>query len=146
MAKRHDENKCLRSFNRIGRVDMYNKTLQAPKNAVIGIHLWGKIDYLTKYCGWYFIYNNDATPVYNQNSDDGTHIIKTFNLQCSNDTTNGIDGKWTDITTINNDKPSTRRGETTYNITNNEYYKAYRIFITKTGYHTAVTELQFYGR
>ena len=84
--------------------------------------------------------------LYNQNSDDGTHIIKTFNLQCSNDTTNGIDGKWTDITTINNDKPSTRRGETTYNITNNEYYKAYRIFITKTGYHTAVTELQFYGR
>lgn len=84
--------------------------------------------------------------LYNKNSDDGTHIIKTFILQGSNDTTNGIDGTWTDITTINNDKPSTRHGETTYNITNNEYYNAYRIFITKTGYHTAVTELQFYGR
>ena len=70
MAKRHDENKCLRSFKRIGRVDMYDKTLQAPKNAVIGIHLWGKIDYLTKYCGWHFIWNNSAIPVYVQSSDD----------------------------------------------------------------------------
>ena len=78
MAKRHDENKCLRSFRRIGRVDMYDKTLQAPKSAVIGIHLWGKIDYLTKYCGWHFIWNNNATPVYIQNSDDSNNndIIK----------------------------------------------------------------------
>lgn len=70
MAKRHDENKCLRSFKRIGRVDMYDKTLQAPKNAVIGIHLWGKIDYLTKYCGWHFIWNNNAGPVYNPSEDN----------------------------------------------------------------------------
>ena len=73
MAKRHDENKCLRSFKRIGRVDMYDKTLQASKNAVIGIHLWGKIDYLTKYCGWRFIWNNNATLVYIQNSDDSNN-------------------------------------------------------------------------
>ena len=73
MAKRHDENKCLKSFNRIGRVDIYNKTLQAAKNAVIGIHLWGKIDYLTNYCGWHFIWNNDATPVHVQSSDDNTN-------------------------------------------------------------------------
>ena len=83
--------------------------------------------------------------LYNKNSNDGTHIIKTFILQGSNDTTNGIDGTWTDITTINNESAA-RDGETTYNITNNEYYKAYRIFITKTGYHTSVQELQFYGR
>lgn len=70
MAKRHDENKCLRSFRRIGRVDMYDKTLQAPKSAVIGIHLWGKIDYLTKYCGWHFIWNNSASPVYNVLEDN----------------------------------------------------------------------------
>lgn len=73
MAKRHDENKCLKSFNRIGRVSIYDKTLQAPKNAVIGIHLWGKIDYLTNYCGWHFIWNNNATPSYTQNSDDNTN-------------------------------------------------------------------------
>lgn len=84
--------------------------------------------------------------LYNKNSDDGTHIIKTFILQGSNDTTNGINGTWTDITTISNDKPNVRNGETTYNIVNNKYYMAYRIFITETGYHTAVQGLQFYGR
>lgn len=78
MAKRHDENKCLKSFNRIGRVSIYDKTLQAPKNAVIGIHLWGKIDYLTNYCGWHFIWNNNATPNYTQNSNDSNNnnIVK----------------------------------------------------------------------
>ena len=83
--------------------------------------------------------------LYNKNSNDGTHIIKTFILQGSNDTTNGIDGTWTDITTISNESTE-RNGETTYDIVNNKYYKAYRIFITKTGYHTSVQELQFYGR
>lgn len=78
MVKRHDENKCLRSFKRIGRVDMYDKTLQATKNAVIGIHLWGKIDFLTKYCGWHFIWNNSATPSYVKSSDDSNNndVIK----------------------------------------------------------------------
>ena len=75
MAKRHDENKCLRSFGRIGKVG-YDKTLQAPKNAVIGIHLWGKIDYLTKYCGWHFVWNNDVSPTYNRNSDESNDAKK----------------------------------------------------------------------
>ena len=75
MAKRHDENKCLRSFRRIGRIDFYNKTLQASKSAIIGIHLWGKIDYLTKYCGWHFVWNNNAVSSYNQfNSDSNSDI------------------------------------------------------------------------
>ena len=76
MAKRHDENKCLRSFKRIGRVDMYDKTLQASKNAVIGIHLWGKIDYLTKYCGWHFIWNNDVNVTRNVSDNAETSIKK----------------------------------------------------------------------
>ena len=75
MAKRHDENKCLRSFGRIGKVG-YDKTLQAPKNAVIGIHLWGKIDYLTKYCGWHFIWNNDVNVVRNVSDNSETSVKK----------------------------------------------------------------------
>lgn len=59
MAK-HDESKDLRSFSRIGKVDFSNKTLQASKSAIIGIKLWGRIDYLTHYCGWTFIWNNNA--------------------------------------------------------------------------------------
>lgn len=59
MAK-HDENKDLRSFSRIGKVSLGDKTLRASKNATIGIHMWGRIDYLTKYCGWHLIWDNSA--------------------------------------------------------------------------------------
>ena len=59
MAK-HDENKDLRSFSRIGKVSPGDKTLRASKNATIGIHMWGKIDFLTKYCGWHLIWDNNA--------------------------------------------------------------------------------------
>ena len=57
MAK-HDENRDLRSFGRIGKINPVEKTLSAPKSAIIGIHLWGRIDYLTKYCCWHFIWDN----------------------------------------------------------------------------------------
>lgn len=59
MAK-HDENKDLKSFSRIGKVSPGDKTLRASKNATIGIHMWGKIDFLTKYCGWFLIWDNSA--------------------------------------------------------------------------------------
>jgi len=57
---KHDENKDLRSFSRIGKVNPGDKTLRASKNATIGIHMWGKIDFLTRYCGWYFVWDNSA--------------------------------------------------------------------------------------
>ena len=60
MSKNHDENKCLRSFSRIGKVMYNDNTLRASKSAVIGIHMWGKIDFLTKYCGWHFLWDNSA--------------------------------------------------------------------------------------
>ena len=62
MAKKHDENKDLKSFARIGKIDYGNKTLYAPKSATIGIHLWGKIDFLCHYCGWWFAWTNSMTP------------------------------------------------------------------------------------
>lgn len=59
MAK-HDENKDLRLISRIAKIDYSNKTIQAPKSAIIGNKTLGRIDYLTHYCGWTFIYNNDV--------------------------------------------------------------------------------------
>lgn len=59
MAIKHDENKDLRSFGKIGRVDIVSKTLKASKDRLIGIKMWGKIDYLTHYCGWTFVYDNN---------------------------------------------------------------------------------------
>lgn len=60
MAKNHDEAKDLRLVSRIGRIDYSNKTIQAPKSAIIGNKTWGRIDYLTHYCGWHFFYNNEV--------------------------------------------------------------------------------------
>ena len=59
MAK-HDENRDLRSFSRIGKVSPGDKTLRASKSATIGIHMWGKIDYLTHYCGWHLVWDGNA--------------------------------------------------------------------------------------
>ena len=59
MAK-HDENKDVRLLSRIVKVNTVNKTIKAPKGTLIGIRSWGRIDYLTNYCGYVFIYDNTA--------------------------------------------------------------------------------------
>lgn len=61
MSKNHDENKDLRLVSRIAKIDYSNKTIQAPKSAIIGNKTWGRIDYLTHYCGWTFIWNNEVS-------------------------------------------------------------------------------------
>ncbi len=63
MTKRHDENSDLRSFGRIGSVNIVTKTLSASKAVVIGIRMWGKIDYLVNYCGYHFVWDNTAKGV-----------------------------------------------------------------------------------
>ena len=78
---KHDENKDLRSFSRIGKVNPGDKTLSASKNATIGIHMWGKIDFLTHYCGWHLIWDNSAgvgitKPDDNSNSDSTNKKVK----------------------------------------------------------------------
>lgn len=60
MSRKHDENKDLRSLARIAKIDFSMKTIKCSKTATIGIHTWGRIDYLTKYCGWHFIWDNNA--------------------------------------------------------------------------------------
>lgn len=60
MAKRHDENKDLRLVSRIAKINIVDKTIRCSKAQTIGIHMWGKIDYLTHYCGWHFCWDNSA--------------------------------------------------------------------------------------
>lgn len=67
MAK-HDENRDVRSVSRIAKVNPADRSIQAPKTAVIGIHMWGKIDYLTNYCGYHFYWNNSVGPTNTSNS------------------------------------------------------------------------------
>lgn len=60
MSKKHDENKDLRLVSRIAKIDYINRTIQSPRSAIIGNKTWGRIDFLTHYCGWTFIWNNDV--------------------------------------------------------------------------------------
>ena len=71
MAKNHDEAKDIRLVSRIARIDYSNKTIQSPKSAIIGIKTWGRIDFLTHYCGWTFIYNNDVKVARSFSTEDG---------------------------------------------------------------------------
>lgn len=61
MSKKHDENKDLRLISRIAKIDYVNKTIQCSKNTLIGNTTWGRIDYLTHYCGWAFVWNNEVS-------------------------------------------------------------------------------------
>lgn len=52
--KKHDERKDLVSVSRIAHI-YGNHIIIGDKN-FIGIHTWGRIDYLTKYCGYSLFY------------------------------------------------------------------------------------------
>lgn len=58
MAKAHyDEAKVLRSVQKKGiNINSVTKTIEIPTNQInIGNSTWGKIDYLTNYCGYVYI-------------------------------------------------------------------------------------------
>ena len=73
MSKIHDENKDIRLVSNVARIDYSNKTIQAPKSAIIGNTTWGRIDFLTHYCGWTFLWNNDVR-VSGRNFSDNDNI------------------------------------------------------------------------
>ena len=50
MAKKHDEKKDLRMVSRVAEIN--GNHIIVPTNAVIGIHTWGRIDFLVHYCGY----------------------------------------------------------------------------------------------
>ena len=61
MSKTHDENQDVRILMRKVYVNVGQKTIRAPKGAIIGNKSWGRIDYLCHYCGYHFIWDNSAT-------------------------------------------------------------------------------------
>lgn len=60
--KKHDENKDLRSLAKVCKIDNVQKVIRCNDKSVIGIKRWGMIDFLTKYRGWYFVYDKSAKP------------------------------------------------------------------------------------
>ena len=50
MAKKHDEKKDLKCVSKAAEIN--GNHIIIPTNTVIGIHMWGRIDFLVHYCGY----------------------------------------------------------------------------------------------
>lgn len=50
MAKKHDEKKDLKCVSKVAEIN--GNHIIVPTDAVIGIHTWGRIDFLVHYCGY----------------------------------------------------------------------------------------------
>lgn len=69
MAKKHDERKDLKCVSRIAEIN--GNHIIVPTNAVIGIHMWGRIDFLVHYCG-YILYRAKNVKASNLNFEDAS--------------------------------------------------------------------------
>ena len=69
MAKKHDEKKDLKCVSRVAEIN--GNHIIIPTNAVIGIHMWGRIDFLVHYCA-YVLNRSNNVKASNLNFEDAT--------------------------------------------------------------------------
>ena len=69
MAKKHDEKKDLKCVSRVAEIN--GNHIIIPTNSVIGIHTWGRIDFLIHYCG-YVLNRSNNVKASNLNFEDAT--------------------------------------------------------------------------
>ena len=69
MAKKHDEKKDLKCVSKVAEIN--GNRIIIPTDAVIGIHTWGRIDFLVHYCG-YILYRAKNVKASNLNFEDAT--------------------------------------------------------------------------
>ena len=69
MAKKHDERKDLKCVSKVAEIN--GNRIIVPTDAVIGIHTWGRIDFLIHYCG-YILYRAKNVKASNLNFEDST--------------------------------------------------------------------------
>lgn len=69
MAKKHDERKDLKCVSKVAEIN--GNRIIVPIDTVIGIHTWGRIDFLIHYCG-YILYRAKNVKASNLNFEDAT--------------------------------------------------------------------------
>ena len=69
MAKKHDERKDLKCVSKVAKIN--DNRIIVLIDAVIGIHTWGRIDFLIHYCG-YILYRAKNVKASNLNFEDAT--------------------------------------------------------------------------
>lgn len=60
MGKRHQEDIDIRRVQKVAFVNQVNKTISCKKGTNIGIHTWGRIDFLVNHCGYVFVWDNGS--------------------------------------------------------------------------------------
>ena len=58
MAKKHDEKKDLKCVSKVAEIN--GNHIIIPTNTAIGIHMWGRIDFLVHYCGYVLNRSNNV--------------------------------------------------------------------------------------
>ena len=69
MAKKHDERKDLKCVSKVAEIN--GNRIIVPIDTVIGIHTWGRIDFLVHYCG-YILYRAKNVKASNLNFEDAS--------------------------------------------------------------------------
>lgn len=67
---KYDENKVLRSVARVASINGNHIILKA--DAIVGIHMWGKLDYLVNYRGYMVSRSNSVIKVKSEESSQKT--------------------------------------------------------------------------
>ena len=67
--KKHDEKKDLKCVSKVAEIN--GNHIIIPTNTVIGIHTWGRIDFLVHYCG-YVLNRSNNVKASNLNFEDAT--------------------------------------------------------------------------
>ena len=52
---KHDENKDVQLLSKVAKIDRSNRIIVIPSNTLIGNKRWGRIDFLTHYCGYHLV-------------------------------------------------------------------------------------------
>ena len=63
---KYDENKVLRSVSKVARIEGNHIILKS--DAIVGIHMWGKLDYLVNYRGYTVSRANNVIKLKNEES------------------------------------------------------------------------------
>lgn len=75
MAK-HDERKDVKLLSRLTKVDESQKVIKVARDSNLGIHAWGKIDFLTHYCGYFLLWDDNATVIRQPNDESNNNKSK----------------------------------------------------------------------
>ena len=67
--KKHEERKDLKCVSKVAEIN--GNRIIIPIDAVIGIHTWGRIDFLVHYCG-YILNHGKNVKASNLNFEDAT--------------------------------------------------------------------------